>query len=148
MERQTITLAAACLLLGLTGCGKGQATISGTVTFEGKPLKFGSVFMVGEDRESHSSEIGADGTYRIEKVPFGNARVVVSSIDPQENLVPAFPNNRPGALGPKLPPGRVNNEGWFPIPADYGDLNKSGLTLTVDQANKVFDIPLKAKGPG
>jgi hypothetical protein len=27
----------------------------------------------------------------------------------------------------------------------YGDPSKSGLALTVDQANMVFDIPLKGK---
>jgi hypothetical protein len=70
----------------------------------------------------------------------------VNSIDPREQNVPKFKNDRPGKLSGKAPDQpQVNNAGWFPIPADYGDPGKSGLTLTIDQANQVYDIPLKGK---
>jgi hypothetical protein len=138
--------ALACLVLGLGGCGKGQGTVSGMVTLEGRGLKFGSVLLVGEDQVRYPGAIERDGTYRIENVPFGTVRVAVSSIDPQEQYVSKFKNERKGKLGAKAADqAPVDNEGWFPIPADYGNPSKSGLTLTVDQANKVFDIPLKSK---
>jgi len=134
------------LLLGLGGCGKGQGTVSGKVTLEGKALKFGSVLMVGEDQVRYSADIERDGSYRIENVPFGNVQVAVYSVDPKEQNVPKFKNDRPGKLGAKVPnQSPVDNAGWFPIPADYGDPSKSGIALTVDQADIVFDIPLKGK---
>jgi hypothetical protein len=143
------TVAVACLLLlGLGGCSKGQGTVSGKVTLEGKALKSGSVLMVGEDQVRYSGDIERDGSYRIENVTFGNIRVAVYSVDPKEQNVPKSKNDRPGKLGGKIPDRPpVDNVGWFPIPADYGDPSKSGLALTVDQPNQVFDIPLKGKGP-
>jgi hypothetical protein len=140
------TVAVACLFLGLTGCGKGQSTVSGKVTLNGKALKSGSVLMVGEDQVRYSADIERDGSYRIENVPFGNVQVAVYSFDPKEQNVPNFKNDRPGKLGSKVPDqSPIDNAGWFPIPASYGDPSKSGLALTVDQANMVFDIPLKGK---
>lgn len=140
------TVAVGFLLLGLVACGKGQGTVSGKVTLDGKVLKFGSVLMVGDDQVRYSAAIDRDGTYRIENVPFGNVQVAVNSVDPREQNVPKFKNDRPGKLGGKISEQpSVDNKGWFPIPADYGDPSKSGLALTVDEANKVFDIPLKGK---
>ena len=74
-----------CLLLCLGGCGSNNnktATVSGTVTYEGKNLVYGTVTMVGEDSVSRSGAIQKDGKFTVEGVPFGQVRVAVHSRDP------------------------------------------------------------------
>jgi hypothetical protein len=139
-------LAAAGLLLGSTGCGKGISNVSGKVSLEGKPVLFGTVEMVGDDNRLHQAVIQPDGSYTIEGVPYGQVRVMVQSPDPVAVFTP------PVNLGPErtklLPPRpKIDNKGWFAIPEDYGFAGKSGLSLTVEQANTTYNIELKAKSP-
>jgi hypothetical protein len=147
MFKRSSGLAAACSFLCLCGCGKATATVSGSVSLDGKPVKYGSVLLVTEDRSSFSIPIQPDGTYKFEKVPFGTARVAVNSPDPREVEGPAAftAPDRAKALakGPKAAP--VDSKGWFPIPDLYNRPDRSGLSLTVDNVNTTFDIRMKSQ---
>jgi hypothetical protein len=137
------TLAAACLILGITGCGKGSSTVSGTVKLEGKPLRFGSVTMMGEDRIPHTGEITREGTYTVEGVPYGEVRVAVSSPDPQSAGPPPQAQEliMKGPRGKLLPPPpKIDNKGWFPIHDDNTDIRTSGLTVNVNDDKMTFDL--------
>src|SRR5437588_10963105 len=61
-------LVAACLLIStpliLQGCSKPPGTVSGTVTFKGKPLTHGQVvFYTQQDNGVFAHEIDSDGHY-------------------------------------------------------------------------------------
>jgi hypothetical protein len=126
------------LLTLAVGCA-AKGDVSGKVSYQGKPLVFGTVQFEASDKTIKQANIKEDGTYSIAGVPVGEAKVAVSSINPQssdfqplhrgENLPPPKPR-------PKLP-------GWFPIPTDYQDLSKAKLTYTVTRGQNTHDIDLK-----
>jgi hypothetical protein len=74
-------LALLTLLLGaLTGCGSGQGEVSGTVRYNGKPLSFGTIQLLGQDGIPRAGKIQPDGTFSV-RVPAGPAKVIVSCVD-------------------------------------------------------------------
>jgi hypothetical protein len=120
-----------------SGCGSGTGTAAGKVIYQGKPVVWGSVILKAADGSVHQIGISPDGTYRLDRVPSGPAKVGVSSPDPtpsaraKENAdarVPAGP--------PRPPPGA-----WFPLPARYTDPATSGVTVQV--GGGPADIELK-----
>jgi hypothetical protein len=119
-------LASSLLLLG---CG-GRGDVNGKVTYQDKAVVFGSVMIVGSDKKLYYGQINEDGSYKVTGVPTGEAKVAVSSPDP--NQVAA----KGGA--PK-----IEAKKWFAIPPKYGDPEKSGLKLSVNGGSNPFDIPLK-----
>src|SRR2546421_9946630 len=68
-------LLAVVLLAG--GCAPGIGSVSGTVTYQGKPLTTGTVVFFDAANNSPSSPIQPDGTYTIGKVAAGQARIAV-----------------------------------------------------------------------
>jgi hypothetical protein len=127
----------AALLLGLTGCGSGRGTVSGKVSYRGKPLATGSVVFVGPDKTPITAEIGTDGTYTATGVLEGSNRVAVVSYDPA-TLVPTDKAGRPTEAPP------VDPKLWFPIPGQYEDANTSGLVYPVTRnTTNTIDIDLQ-----
>src|SRR4051812_44690714 len=73
---------AALLVLGVSGCG-GTATVSGKVTYNGRPVTSGTVvFMDADGRPSPPAYIQADGTYSASNVPVGAVRVAIDNPPP------------------------------------------------------------------
>ena len=73
----------------------------------------------------HQIGLTTDGTYRLNGVPVGPAKVGVSSPDPKPGsraLAGGDPRAKAGP--PPLPPGA-----WFPLPAQYADPATSGVTV-------------------
>jgi hypothetical protein len=72
--------AAAALALLVPGASAQEktGTITGMVTFQGKPLTGGFVTFVTEKGKA-DAKINADGTYRVRGVPVGPAKIVVAS---------------------------------------------------------------------
>jgi hypothetical protein len=142
---RVIRIAILLTALALTGCG-GTADLSGKVTYQGKPVVYGSVVVIGSDGVPKSGEIKPDGTYRVNGVKVGSAKVAVSSPRPPGSDPPKKVRER-GDDGDKpppevtpAPPEVIKN--WFPIPNKYGDPAKSELTVDV-QSGKPLDIDLK-----
>jgi hypothetical protein len=137
-------------LFCLAGCTR-HGEVTGKVTYQDRPLNYGSVSFVGEDNLPVSAKINPDGTYTANGVPYGKVRVAVVSPDPSRLLhvgkirepVDAPENRKRKDLPePTLPPG-VDPEKWFEIPAKYSDCDKSELVLTVSNPTTKFDIPLQ-----
>src|SRR5438067_873531 len=110
------------LALLIVGCA-GYGDVSGKVTYKGKALVFGTVQLEASDKTLKQANIESDGSYSSAGVPVGEARVAVSSANPQSSDFQ--PLVREGMPPPKPRPAIP---GWFPIPAQYQDINKSPLT--------------------
>jgi hypothetical protein len=129
--------AGALLTAAALGCG-GRGDVSGKVTYKGKPLVWGTVQFEGSDKLIRQGNINSDGTYSIQGVASGEAKVAVSSINPKSSdFQPRQAEGRP----PPKP--RPEVKGWFPIPEDYQDLSKPKLSYTVKSGQNTIDIELK-----
>jgi hypothetical protein len=130
---------AAFLGLAGAGCGGGLGDISGKVTFQNKTVVTGTVTVIGSDSLPYYGPIDKDGFYTVEKVPVGEAKVGVTSMDPRGVGL------RPGAPKRPVEKGKsdIDPKLWFPIPPRYGDFNNSGLTLTVKRGPNTYNIELK-----
>lgn len=143
------TRAAALALLALAGCGGGTASVSGKVTFQGKPVVYGTVVLIGADGLPRSGQIQPDGTFTVPGVAVGTAKAAVSS-PPPPGAEPAKKAARGGRdaeddeRAPPPPPAPVDPavvKGWFPLPEKYGDPDKSGLTVQVGSGQPAdFDL--------
>jgi hypothetical protein len=140
MKRRRKTMVGLLALVVLApGCGPRAAPVTGRVTYQGKPVVWGSVTLKAADGSMHQIGINLDGTYRLERVPVGPAAVGVSSPDPAPSararaLGGDEKRSRPGA--PPVPPGA-----WFPLPDKFADPATSGLTMHVGRDSG--DIELK-----
>ena len=143
---------ALALLVFLVGCGSNATgSVSGKVTFEGKPVVFGSVTILGSDKKTRSGTIDKDGHFTVEKVAVGEAHIGV--ISPNPNIQGDFKKGRRGKskgtdneeTGTQLPKEVLAK--WFPISPDYENPEKSGFTLTVQEGTNPFDITLTKAPP-
>jgi len=128
---------AAALLAFVAGCG-GRGDVSGKVTYQGKNLVWGSVQFEGSDGMLKQANIKSDGTYAVQGVATGEAKVAVSSLNPNSS------DFQPRVVeGKAPPPPRPKVEGWFPIPDKYDTPHKSGLVYTIKSGPNTIDIDLK-----
>jgi hypothetical protein len=133
---------ACVLLLALIGCGR-TATVTGKVTYKGRPVCYGTVVCVSVDKKTRSGVIEPDGTYKVEQVPFGDTKVVVVSRDPSKGrstvrTAKHDPADKPEAA---LPPSVIEN--WVPLPQQYELPGSSGLGCSVEATVVNYDIDLK-----
>jgi hypothetical protein len=136
----------ACLLLGvciiavaLCGCGSGGpgAQITGTVTFDGKPIPKGHLAFMpleGVKGKSVTGEI-VDGNYDVtQKVQtLGNHRVDIRAERPTGKKTP------PGYPGPPI------DEMLQYLPKGYNE--QSQLTFEIKAGKNVANFDLKRSGP-
>jgi hypothetical protein len=108
------------------GCGQGSSTgeIFGTVSFQGKPLRSGTVTFLGAGGEKKYARISTEGTYRVAEVPLGKAQVAVLSH--AANPFSSDPANKPVEISPR-----------------YSKPETSGITLHVKAGRQPFNIAMK-----
>jgi len=145
--------ATALALLGLAaGCGGGSTKVTGSVTYQGKPVVWGSVTLMDERGQYHQGPIGLDGTYSIDGVPAGRVKIGVFSPKPDDPPPAEAAKTGPkkmGTPGPEDPrakfkqtPNNVPRPSpgqWFPIPERYGDPTSSDLSGEV-RSGQPLDI--------
>jgi hypothetical protein len=142
MSRCCFFVPAVCLVL--VGCGRPAASVSGTVTFDGKPLPGGTVLFHRSDGRVEHALISTEGKYSMEDAPLGKVRITVRA---HGAVPPALPNS---AVNPPTPPRELDprpedrrDSGYVPIPPRYLDPEKSGLTYTVSAGGQTHDIKLQ-----
>jgi hypothetical protein len=125
------------LALAAIGC-QGKGNVSGKVSYQGKPLVFGTVLFEGSDGHQRQANIQPDGSYSISGLAVGQAKAAVSSLNPKSSDF--TPMQREGA---KPPPPRPEVQGWFPIPEKYDAPHTSGLTYPIKRGENMIDIELE-----
>jgi hypothetical protein len=141
------------LVVVCAGCSS-KGTVSGKVTYQGKPVTVGTVIFVPEAGGGGFSSNIRDGEYKIERLPVGPVKISVSTpanTVPVKGLIGKM--QMPSELQQKLGSG-TSAEGLAQssrdsqtvlIPPRFQDPEKSGLTYTVKSGSQVFDIDLPDK---
>jgi hypothetical protein len=132
-------LFAGVVVTSLPGCSASKAAASGKVTYKGKPLTMGTVFLVGADGIAVPGVINPDGTYRVEGVAIGAAKIGVSSPKPVTREMAA--RARKGRA-PANAPTPQDGANWFEIPEKYADPQTSGLTVDLKAGENEHHIDL------
>ncbi len=142
--RAATALALAVLCAPASGCGSGTATVSGTVTFQGKPLTSGSVALYCADKQILHALIDSAGRYSIPKVPLGAVRVTVQTHRkaPLGLFTAAQPPKMLTGDSPIRPIIDPNERPPMVIPYRYAHPEESGLSFVAAVAHQPFDIEL------
>lgn len=126
------------LLVPSAGCGDGAgAEVTGTVTYNGQPLRAGKVTFYHPDRPGRNviADIRPDGTYHVYACPRGDVKVTVQPLPPH----PGASRGRPYIGVKKAAAAQVPA-----IPAKYLDPATTDLICPVRQRRQTFDIELKS----
>jgi hypothetical protein len=111
--------------------------LSGSVTYNGRKLTYGTVLFFGVDRGKNDCALArgliVDGKYKVNHVPVGPVKIVVLS----HPKVPVGISNPPGNKKPHSP--RQDN---VPIPDKYGHTATTDLTYSVKKGSQTHDIDL------
>lgn len=126
-----------------SGCGSETATVTGRVTYQGRPVTNGSVIVYCSDKQIVRGNIGPDGAYTIPNVPRGTLAVTVQTharipagLKMQQNLPPS-------SGGPVPPTAPADDTTRVFVPARYALPEESGLSVVVDRGPVTYDINLK-----
>jgi hypothetical protein len=115
----------------------GQVT--GTVRFRGDVLPSGIVKFLCADGRSVSAVIAKDGTYRMDGVAAGPARISVIS----HPRVPLGFRKAPVIPGEPAQPAVAPEPRSVAIPLRYGKPESSGLTYEVQKGDQIYNINLQ-----
>jgi hypothetical protein len=134
----------------LAGCG-GPATgsVSGKVSYKGQALKGGTVTFIPKSGDPHTSPIQEDGSYAMAKIPAGAATITVETTSvrpiPKSSLPGPYSKMAKDVVKEGIgPPGESGDaKRYVPIPLNYADHAKSGLSLDVQSGPQTHNIDLK-----
>jgi hypothetical protein len=141
-------VAACLLLLAAVGCGKGTASVSGQVIYQGRPLAGGAVTFYGENNWMQSAWIDTGGKYTITQAPAGAVKVTVVPSEPRDSPASAGKIKHSGKAG-EVPKQSAKKEDAPPagksvaLPGRYKDPDQSGLSYTLVPGTQTINIELK-----
>jgi hypothetical protein len=115
-----------------TGCAPGYGNVSGSVSYQGKPLTTGTIIFYDAGNGAPSAEIKPDGTYTVPHVRAGTAKVAIMM--PMDIPFMGFG----GSGGGKTPePAKVPS-----LPPKFADPAQSGLTCQIKTGSNTCDLKL------
>lgn len=129
----------------VAGCGPAAAptgTVSGVITFQGKPVTAGTVTFRNDDKGLVASmPLGADGRYQLRfagglQIPVGAYDVTIS---PPEPHVPTAGELASGDAAGKTSVPHASPD----IPQKYRSPKTSGLTFEVNAGENTFDLDMR-----
>jgi len=129
--------------------------VTGTITYDGKPLTGGLVTFLDQNERAHQGNISAEGKYTIPDVPVGDVKIAVNTTFEPPNIPRGGQGAPPKGMKwqpPKgvLPEG-VNIGGFSPpdassksqhFPERFTNPDKSGLRYTVTPGQQNHNIDL------
>lgn len=126
-------LGLAAFLVVAVGCGEGtkKITVTGTVSYKGKPLSAGILKFSGPEGAYSAASIQPDGKYIMTDVMPGETKVGIME-SPQGS---GSSSGDKGSAGPKGPP--------VSLPEKYREPTTSGLSYTIKPDTKQLDIDIK-----
>jgi hypothetical protein len=132
---------AAPLAFALVGCGPAVGTVAGKVLIaDGKPVANGTITFVTAGG-ARASSIGADGSYTVENIPVGSAKVSITP--PTVGAMPRGGFKPPP--GVTMPPGYEGGPSNVAVKLDkrFTDPETSGLTHEVKSGKTEYSPQLK-----
>jgi hypothetical protein len=130
------------LAVSALGCGQRTATLSGKVTYQGKPLTSGVVVFVNEEgKVSPPAAIGSDGNYVATQVPLGQVKISIDN-PPPAGLFQSSGGNKPAETDPELMEAREKAATYVAIPPRYKDPQQAGRLIEVSAGSSSYDIDL------
>jgi hypothetical protein len=130
-------------ILVLTACGCSRtATVTGKVTYQGRPVVHGFVTFLSAQETARSGVIQPDGSYTVENVPLGRMRITVFSRNPAKGRSTVRVEQPAETGDKKAGSGKPTVAGWFPLPPKFEAVATSGLTCTVDARTMRHDLEL------
>jgi hypothetical protein len=133
----------------IIGCGPAVIDVTGTVSFNGKPVVYGTVVVIGSDGIPKNATIAPDGTFRLEGIKPGPVRIAVTSPKPpglkrsgektkadDDGLDGRRPADANDSVDPKV------RDGWMELPDRYGFPDTSGLETEIEKG-KELNLDLK-----
>jgi hypothetical protein len=128
------------------GCGGGTADVTGAITFNGMLVKSGSVTVRTSDGAVYAGTI-QDGVYAVYGVPSGEVQFAVASPNPStQPVIASAPGESPGRASPfdgkAAAAAKKLSEGWFAIPAKFGNPESSGLSTTLKAGPNTFALTI------
>ncbi len=149
MQRFSLAAAILCAaLLAVSGCGRGRGNmgqVSGTVRYQGEPIRDGSiVFEVSGNRPASGKIVDGQITQVTtfepnDGVPVGSAKIAVRAFDDDDTASAVM--DHPGDIQ------RQETEGYMEVPKSllperYADPDTSGLTFQIERGENVLDLEL------
>ena len=148
---QILRLALLVPTVALLGCSSNKlvpAKISGKLSYQGQPIKAGTLAFYTPDGVSYAGQISLDGTYSASDLPEGELVVTVDT----EHLSPAHkaPTGKDVERRMKMmqqqqqpPPGSTPPEQpYIKLPEKYKSPKTSPLTVTLTRGRQVKDLDL------
>jgi hypothetical protein len=132
------------VVLAAAGCGSSSTgTVSGKVYVNDVLVKGGTITFFGADNKGIPTKIGEDGSYTVENLAVGKAKICVDTswLDPAKKKVYSY---APPPGKKDLPGPSTTSAGTFvAIPAKYADPQKTDLTLEVKGGRQSHDVRMK-----
>jgi hypothetical protein len=137
------------------GCSS-KGTVSGKITYRGKPVTVGTVMFVPEQGGGGFTASIQDGEYKVEGLPPGPTKIAVgtpSASGSANRFINAINKRQPPPeiMRKKSPdksaeePAKPSVSPTVPIPPKFHNPETSGLTYTVQSGAQVHNIDLPAK---
>jgi hypothetical protein len=123
-------------LLVPAGCaGKKAATVSGKVTYRGRPVPLGAIYFHGSNDQMAMGLLHEDGSFTVTDVPLGQVKALVRAQDPG---VYAQQLTGPAGVAPKTAPAA-----FVAVPDKYADLNTTDLVFTIAGETRDLEVDLQ-----
>jgi hypothetical protein len=136
-----IVLALFVIAVGLApGCSsqKRLATLTGKVTYKGKPVSVGAIYFHGPADELAMGNLQEDGSFTATDLPIGVVRVSLRVQDPGV-YTQQLKGQGPSIEKPKTKDGdKVTS-----LPHQYSDPETSGLSYTIAPTTTTLDITIE-----
>jgi hypothetical protein len=136
------------LLFLLAGCSS-KGTVTGKITYQGKPLPVGTVVFVPEQGGQAITSDIRDGEYKIVKISPGPVKIAIDTPAPsgQSNQFIQQMMQKQASFGKSSEESNKPDQAPkpVPVPKKYHDPDTSGLRYTVKGGSQVYDIDLPDK---